>query len=147
MRTNVPRPLRAGSPSWPATFASTRASRALRRSTGGPPPVQAGAAKAITSRQEALRGKPRLWRSPPNPAKRPRGGPCYRPRDLTPFARRLLLLWLLGLVARGLFLLLEPATGPVADERTWVVWGSDVLRSPEVHFSPLKFRLIFHPPL
>jgi hypothetical protein len=66
---------------------------------------------------------------------------------LTPFARRLLAIWLLGLLARGVFLLSEPPTGPVADERMWVVWGADELPSAAVAFSPLRFRLIFHPPL
>jgi hypothetical protein len=65
---------------------------------------------------------------------------------LTPFARRLLALWLLGLLVRATFLLIEPPTGPVADERMWVVWGASVLPSPEVAFSPLRYRLIFHPP-
>lgn len=62
------------------------------------------------------------------------------------FKRRLLALSLAGLLARAAFLVFEPATGPVADERMWVVWGADVLPSPEVGFSPLRFRLIFHPP-
>jgi len=62
------------------------------------------------------------------------------------FKRRLLALSLAGLLVRAAFLFLEPATGPVADERMWVVWGADVLPSPEVAFSPLRFRLIFHPP-
>jgi 4-amino-4-deoxy-L-arabinose transferase-like glycosyltransferase len=61
------------------------------------------------------------------------------------------LTWLTAaaLVVRAAFLLLEPSTGPVADERMWVVWGADVLPSPEVSFSPVAdgFRLIFHPPL
>jgi hypothetical protein len=63
------------------------------------------------------------------------------------FERRLLIVCLLGLLLRAAFLVLEPSTGPVADERMWVVWGADVLPSPEVGFSPLRFRLIFHPPL
>ena len=32
---------------------------------------------------------------------------------------------------------LEPATVPVADETMWVSWGSEILPSPEVAFSPL----------
>jgi hypothetical protein len=59
----------------------------------------------------------------------------------------LLALTVAGLLVRLGFLFWEPATGPVADERMWVVWGADVLPSPEVAFSPLRFRLIFHPPL
>ena len=62
------------------------------------------------------------------------------------FKRRLLALSLAGLLVRAAFLFLEPATGPVADERMWVVWGAAVLPSPGVAFSPLRFRLIFHPP-
>jgi hypothetical protein len=63
------------------------------------------------------------------------------------FRHRLLVVSLVGLFLRAALLLLEPATDPVADERMWVVWGADVLPSPEVAFSPLKLRLIFHPPL
>ena len=72
---------------------------------------------------------------------------ALRETDQRSFRRRLLLVSLLGLGLRAAFLLLEPPTGPVADERMWVVWGADVLPSPEVAFSPLAFRLIFHPPL
>ena len=72
---------------------------------------------------------------------------ALRETDQRAFRRRLLLVSLLGLGLRAAFLLLEPPTGPVADERMWVVWGADVLPSPEVAFSPLAFRLIFHPPL
>lgn len=63
------------------------------------------------------------------------------------FERRLLIVSLLGLSLRAAFLVLEPPTGPVADERMWVVWGADELPKPGVAFSPLRFRLIFHPPL
>ena len=42
---------------------------------------------------------------------------------------------------------LEPATSPVADENMWLTWGAAILPSPEVAFSPLKLRFIFHPPL
>jgi 4-amino-4-deoxy-L-arabinose transferase-like glycosyltransferase len=66
---------------------------------------------------------------------------------LASFERRLLVVTLLGLVLRAAFLGLEPPTGPVADERMWVVWGADVLPSAEVRFSPLRYRFIFHPPL
>ena len=67
--------------------------------------------------------------------------------DPAGFRRALGWLTLAGLLVRAAFVWLEPATGPVADERMWVVWGADVLPSPEVAFSPLQFRLIFHPPL
>ena len=72
---------------------------------------------------------------------------ALRETDHRAFRRRLLQVSLLGLGLRAAFLLLEPPTGPVADERMWVVWGADVLPSPEVAFSPLAFRLVFHPPL
>ncbi len=60
--------------------------------------------------------------------------------------RRLLLLTLAGLAVRLLFLVLEPATGPVADERTWTDWAR-IVGSERVGFSPLRTRMIFHPPL
>jgi 4-amino-4-deoxy-L-arabinose transferase-like glycosyltransferase len=59
----------------------------------------------------------------------------------------LLLLTAAGLLVRVVFLLIEPETAPVADETVWTTWGASVLTSPEVFFSPLRFRLIFHPPL
>jgi Dolichyl-phosphate-mannose-protein mannosyltransferase len=65
----------------------------------------------------------------------------------SPAPRALLVLTVAGLLVRVGFLLWEPATGPVADERMWVVWGADVLPSADVAFSPVRFRLIFHPPL
>lgn len=63
------------------------------------------------------------------------------------FRSRLLLLSLLGLALRALFVALEPATAPVADETMWLTWGTKVLPSAEVGFSPLRLRFIFHPPL
>lgn len=60
--------------------------------------------------------------------------------------RRLVLLTLAGLTVRLLFLLLEPATGPVADERTWTDWAR-IVSSERVGFSPFRTRMIFHPPL
>src|SRR5207247_3666544 len=65
-------------------------------------------------------------------------GLMRKPLILLPFA---------GLGARLLFVALEPATTPVADETMWTTWGAQVLPSPEVRFSPFAFRLIFHPPL
>jgi hypothetical protein len=59
----------------------------------------------------------------------------------------LLLLTLLGLAARLAFLGLEPVSSLAGDEHTWTTWGAVVLRRPEVAFSPLRFRLIFYPPL
>jgi 4-amino-4-deoxy-L-arabinose transferase-like glycosyltransferase len=61
-------------------------------------------------------------------------------------SRRLLLLTLAGLVVRLVFLLVEPATSPVADERTWTDWAR-VVASERVGFSPFRTRMIFHPPL
>ena len=63
------------------------------------------------------------------------------------FRARLLTLTLLGLAVRALWVALEPATSPVADETMWLTWGTEVLPSPEVAFSPLRLRFIFHPPL
>jgi uncharacterized membrane protein len=64
-----------------------------------------------------------------------------------PFRRGLLALSLAGLAARLLWVALEPATFPVADETMWLTWGTETLPSPEVAFSPLRLRFIFHPPL
>jgi len=63
------------------------------------------------------------------------------------FRRGLLALTLAGLAVRFLWVALEPATFPVADETMWVSWGSETLPSPEVAFSPLRLRFVFHPPL
>jgi len=62
------------------------------------------------------------------------------------FSTRLLLLTLLGLAVRLLWVALEPATSPVADETMWLTWGTEVLPSPDVAFSPLRLRFVFHPP-
>jgi 4-amino-4-deoxy-L-arabinose transferase-like glycosyltransferase len=61
------------------------------------------------------------------------------------FRRGLLALTGAGLLLRLLWVALEPATSPVADETMWVNWGSVEL--PKVAFSPLRLRFIFHPPL
>ncbi len=63
------------------------------------------------------------------------------------FRRGLLALTLAGLAVRLLWVSLEPATLPVADETMWVSWGSETLPSPDVAFSPLRLRFVFHPPL
>ena len=63
------------------------------------------------------------------------------------FRRGLLALTLAGLAVRLLWVVLEPPTFPVADETMWVSWGSDILPSPDVDFSPLRLRFVFHPPL
>ena len=61
------------------------------------------------------------------------------------FRRGLLVLTGAGLLLRLLWVALEPATSPVADETMWVNWGTHEL--PDVAFSPLRLRFIFHPPL
>jgi 4-amino-4-deoxy-L-arabinose transferase-like glycosyltransferase len=60
--------------------------------------------------------------------------------------RRLALLTLAALAVRVAFVLLEPATHPVGDERTWTDWALN-LCSPRVHYSPLRIHLIFYPPV
>jgi 4-amino-4-deoxy-L-arabinose transferase-like glycosyltransferase len=67
--------------------------------------------------------------------------------DAGPAARPLLLLALAGLLVRAAFVALEPATHPVADERTWTNWAVESLVTPRVSFSPLKTHMIFYPPL
>jgi hypothetical protein len=63
------------------------------------------------------------------------------------YRRGLLALTLAGLAVRLLWVALEPPTFPVADETMWVSWGTQTLPSPEVAFSPLRLRFVFHPPL
>lgn len=64
-----------------------------------------------------------------------------------PSPKRLLLVVLLGLGVRFAFLALEPATAPVADERTWTNWAIEGLLSERVSLSPLRTNMIFYPPL
>ena len=68
------------------------------------------------------------------------------PDGLDGIGRPLALLTLAALVVRLAFVLLEPATHPVGDERTWTDWALN-LCSPRVHFSPLRIHLIFYPPV
>jgi len=94
----------------------------------------------------------RRYHAPRDAAKRPRQGrpvgvPCYFPGVSGSLRRGLLALTLAAAAARLLFVFLEPHTYPVADETMWLTWGTRVLPSPEVAFSPLKLRFIFHPPL
>jgi len=63
------------------------------------------------------------------------------------FRARLAWLTLLGLAVRALWVAVEPSTSPQADETMWLTWGTEVLPSPEVAFSPLELRFVFHPPL
>src|SRR4029453_10284356 len=53
---------------------------------------------------------------------------------------------LLAVVLRLVFLALEPATHPAGDERTWTDWARHLV-SAKVGLSPLRTRMIFHPPL
>jgi 4-amino-4-deoxy-L-arabinose transferase-like glycosyltransferase len=64
-----------------------------------------------------------------------------------PDSRKLLLLTLGGLLVRIAFLLLEPATHPIADERTWTNWAIENLVTTKVRFNPLRTHMIFYPPL
>ncbi|MFI5182774.1 MAG: glycosyltransferase family 39 protein [Vicinamibacteria bacterium] len=61
--------------------------------------------------------------------------------------RPLLALALAGLACRLFFLVLEPATALAGDEHTWTTWGTIVLPAADVAFSPLRFQLIFYPPV
>jgi hypothetical protein len=63
-----------------------------------------------------------------------------------PSVRALGTLFVAALASRAIFVLFEPATRLVADERVWVAIGRQVA-SPEVFFSPLRYTQIFHPPL
>jgi hypothetical protein len=63
--------------------------------------------------------------------------------DDAAFRRALLLITLAAIFVRGAFFLLEPATSPVADERTWTDWARIVAERPW----PLRHKMIFHPPL
>jgi 4-amino-4-deoxy-L-arabinose transferase-like glycosyltransferase len=60
--------------------------------------------------------------------------------------RKLLLLALAGLLVRAAFLLLEPATSLIADEKVWTNWAIKDLVTGKVRFSPLRAGLIFYPP-
>jgi hypothetical protein len=66
--------------------------------------------------------------------------------DESRLPRRLALLTAAALAVRVSFLLLEPATHPVGDERTWTDWAR-ILASPRVGFSPFRNREVFYPPV
>jgi len=66
--------------------------------------------------------------------------------DPDPIGRRLAAVTLVAVVVRLAFVVLEPATHPVGDERTWTDWALN-LCSARVHFSPLRIHLIFYPPV
>jgi len=63
------------------------------------------------------------------------------------FRRALWLIFLGGFALRAAFLLFEPPTFPVGDERTYLTWGATYLPSGRVGFSPFRMHLVFHPPL
>lgn len=67
----------------------------------------------------------------------------FQPDEDATFRRTLVLLTLAGLIVRAALLAFEPATSPVADERTWTDWARIVAERP----SPFRHRMIFHPPL
>lgn len=52
-----------------------------------------------------------------------------------------------ALLARLLFLALEPATRPLGDERTWIALGLYSVEAPPASFNPLRSDLLFYPPL
>jgi hypothetical protein len=68
------------------------------------------------------------------------------PSDGDRMARRLVALTIAALLVRAAFLVLEPSTHPVGDERTWTDWAKN-LASPRVQYSPLRIHLIFYPPV
>jgi hypothetical protein len=67
----------------------------------------------------------------------------FQPDEDATFRRTLIVLTLAGLIVRAALLAFEPATSPVADERTWTDWARIVAERP----SPFRHRMIFHPPL
>lgn len=52
-----------------------------------------------------------------------------------------------GLLLRLACFALEPASSLAGDEHTWTIWGASVLAGHDVAFSPVRFPLIFYPPL
>lgn len=60
--------------------------------------------------------------------------------------RALAVLYGVAVVARAGFLLLQPPTRLVADERVWTGLATD-LAAPDVAFSPFAWTGVFHPPL
>ena len=68
------------------------------------------------------------------------------PDDGDRLARGLAALTVAALVVRLGFLIVEPATHPVGDERTWTDWAVN-LASPRVLYSPFRIHLIFYPPV
>jgi 4-amino-4-deoxy-L-arabinose transferase-like glycosyltransferase len=67
-------------------------------------------------------------------------------RGVTPRRSPLLWLCLAALAVRVVLIVAEPPSRRVGDEGLWRAMGRE-LASPEVRFSPLRSRLITHPPL
>jgi hypothetical protein len=63
------------------------------------------------------------------------------------FRRGLVVLTLAGLVVRLLFLFLEPGSRFVGDEWMWTRFGTEIIPSERISFSPLELHFVFHPPL
>jgi hypothetical protein len=68
------------------------------------------------------------------------------PRDADRTGRHLAVLTLAALVVRVAFLVWEPTTNPVGDERTWTDWAR-IIASLRVGYSPLRNREVFYPPV
>lgn len=68
----------------------------------------------------------------------------FRSREIG-LRRGLWALFGLGLAVRLALLVLEPATAPVADERTWLLTG--VALGERFHFDPVAWKQLFYPPL
>jgi 4-amino-4-deoxy-L-arabinose transferase-like glycosyltransferase len=60
--------------------------------------------------------------------------------------RRLTALLVAGLAVRLAWMLVEPSTGPVADERTWLLGAIGGLAG-RAHFNPVHWPQLFYPPL
>jgi 4-amino-4-deoxy-L-arabinose transferase-like glycosyltransferase len=73
--------------------------------------------------------------------------PTASPSPEDPRRVGLLVLFLAALFVRLLFLVLEPQTRLLGDERTWIALGLQRVAAPPVSFNPLRSSLIFYPPL
>ena len=66
---------------------------------------------------------------------------------MSELSRPLLGLAAAGFLVRILFIWLEPATQPIADERTWTNWALGNLLSAKVGLNPFRTRMVFYPPV
>jgi len=66
---------------------------------------------------------------------------------LNGLSRPLLGLAAAGFLVRILFVWFEPATQPIADERTWTNWAIGNLLSAKVGLNPFRTRMVFYPPI